>query len=162
MATEEYILRMKEYMLEMEKKESFFLFVKRGAAVKKLVDRYIATTTDPESCDFCQKQHVLRSKVVHEKHCLVRLAMEARSDVTKMTTFCLRAQDVDDELCQQRGLLFLEVMKVTMAERIPLDDMIHAYDRSLWEAYVNGKMEFLWPDGVWRKEEYTKKTVFHV
>jgi hypothetical protein len=143
---EEYILRMKEYMCEMEKDEGFFFFVKRGAAIKKLVDRYIVNTTDPESCDFCQK-HVLRSKLVHEKHCLVRLALEARSDVTKMTTFYLRAQDFDNELCQERGLLFLEVMKVTMAERIPLEDMIHAYDRSLWEAYVNGRMEFLWPDG---------------
>jgi hypothetical protein len=76
-----------------------------------------------------------------------------------MTTFCLLAQDVDDELCQERGILFLEVMKVTMAERIPSKDMLHAYNTSLVEDYLNDRMEFLWPDGVWRKEEYRGKTV---
>ena len=92
----------------------------------------------------------------------MRLALEARSDVTKMTTFCLRAQDVDDELCDERGIMFADVMKITMAGRIPLEEMLHAYDRSIVEDYLNDRMEFLWPDGVWRKEEYRKKTVFHV
>ena len=130
-------------MFEMEKNESFFLFMRKGAAVKKLVDRYIDHTTDPESCDFCQKQHVLRSKLVHEKDCLVRLVLEAQSDVTKMTTFCLRAQDVDNKLCDERGILFADVMKVTMAEHIPLKDTLRVYDRFSVEDYLNDGMEFL-------------------
>jgi hypothetical protein len=47
-----------------------------------------------------------------------------------------------------------------VAKRFPLEDMIHAYDRSLWEAYVNGRTEFFWLKGVWRKEECTKMNFF--
>lgn len=53
-------------------------FLQNGAAVKKLIDEYIANNENSITCDFCKKQYYLRTKVVHEKHCLVRLALESR------------------------------------------------------------------------------------
>lgn len=52
-------------------------FLQNGAAVKKLIDEYIANNENSITCDFCKKQYYLRTKVVHEKHCLVRLALES-------------------------------------------------------------------------------------
>jgi hypothetical protein len=134
----------------------FWMFIKKGVRVKKPIDSYNASNANSTGCNFCEKQHVLRSKLVHEEHCLVRLALEGKSDVTKMATFCLRAQDIKDELLEEGLLLFPEVMEITMAKSIPLDIMVKAFDRSIWDDYVNGRKEFMWPDGVWRKEEYVR------
>lgn len=143
-----------KYEFRMEENKGFENFMKTGAVVKKLVDSYISDHTDSDSCDYCKKQYVLRSILVHEKHCLVRLAKETETDVTKMTTFCLRAQDVKEDLLDMELLTVSEVLKITMADRIPFHVMEDTFYETLWEDYYHGRMEFLWPDGVWRKEEY--------
>lgn len=68
-----------------------------GAAVQKLVDNYIESKRKSTTCEFCKKKTLfIENLVVHEKHCLVRLAIESEVNPEKISTFCLRACDIDD------------------------------------------------------------------
>lgn len=127
-------------------------FLQKGAAVKQLIDKYIVKNEKSVTSEFCKKQYYLRMKLIHEKHCLVRLAIESEVNPRKMSTFCLRAYDFDDTSLEEPGD-FLEVLKITMADRLPKQIMEEAYDEYTTESYYNGTMEFLWPDGTWRREE---------
>lgn len=99
-------------------------FLQNGAAVKKLIDEYIANNENSITCDFCKKQYYLRTKVVHEKHCLVRLALESRKDPTKMSTFCLHADGFEKESLKEMTD-FAEVLKITMADRVPKEIIVN-------------------------------------
>lgn len=70
--------------------------LQNGTAVKKFVDYYIESNRKSTTCEFCKKHYSLKTKVVHEKHCLVRLAIESEVNPEKMSTFCLHASDIDD------------------------------------------------------------------
>lgn len=78
--------------------------------------------------------------------------MESEVNSQKMTTFCLRAYDIDDALLEEPSD-FTEVQKITMADRVPKQIMKDAYDEYITESYYNGTVDFLWPDGTWRREE---------
>lgn len=86
--------------------------------------------------NFVKKHYSLRTKLVHEKHCLVRLAMESEVNPEKMLTFCLRACDFDNI--------------------VPKECIEKAYDDYLYECYNNGTMLFLCPDGQWRPREHVE------
>lgn len=66
-----------------------------------MIDKYKVNNEKSISCEFCNKQYNLRTKLEHEKHCLVRLAMESEVNPQKMSTFCLRAYDIDDILLEE-------------------------------------------------------------
>ncbi|XP_061191610.1 uncharacterized protein LOC133199788 [Saccostrea echinata] len=99
---------------------NFRHFLKDGAIVKKRIDKYIAENGDCRSCDFCKKQYSLRTKFVHENHCLVKLAKESKMDPLKMATFCLRACDLED-VSLEEPMEFSEVLKTIMAEQLDND-----------------------------------------
>lgn len=125
-----------------EREEGIRNFLTNGAAVKKSVDNYIESNRKSTTCEFCKKQYSLRTKVVHEKHCLVRLAIESEVNPEKMTTFCLRAFDIDD-IPLEKPSDFKEVLKLTKADLIPKENIDEAYDDYLYECYHNGTMEFV-------------------
>lgn len=136
-------------------------FLQNGAAVKKLIDEYIANNENSITCDFCKKQYYLRTKVVHEKHCLMRLALESRKDPTKMSTFCLRAYGFEKESLKEMTD-FAEVLKITMADRVAKEIIEHALSKSIDESYNNGTMEFLCPDGIWRSRDQVEKKEWYL
>lgn len=76
-----------------EREKGIRNFLRDGAAVKKLVDKYIESNWKSTTCEFCKKHYSLRTKLVHEKHCLVRLAMESEVNPEKNVNVllaCLR------------------------------------------------------------------------
>lgn len=73
--------------------------------------------------------------MIHEKHCLVRLALESEVNPQKMSTFCLPAYDIDDIPLEEPGDA-LEVIKITMADREPKQIMRDAYDEYTTESYL--------------------------
>lgn len=138
-----------------EREEGIRNFLRDGAAVKKLIDKYIESNGKSTTCEFCKKHYSLRTKLVHEKHCLVRLAMESEVNPEKMLTFCLRACDFDD-IPLEKPSDFTEVLKLTKADIVPKECIEKAYDDYLYECYNNGTMLFLCPDGQWRPREHVE------
>lgn len=53
--------------------------------------------------------------------------MESEVNPQKMSTFCLRAYDIDDILLEEPSD-FTEVLNITMADRVPKQIMKDAYD----------------------------------
>lgn len=112
-----------------------------------MIEKCIVNNEKSTSCEFCNNKYNLRTKLVHEKHCLVRLAMESEVNPQKMQTVCFRAYDIDDILLEEPSDV-TEVLKITMADRVPKLIMKDAYDEYITERYYNGTMELLWPDGI--------------
>lgn len=57
---------------------------------------------------------------------------------------------------------FAEVLKITMADRVPKEIMEDALSKSIDESYNNGTMEFLCPDGIWRSRDQVEKKEWYL
>lgn len=103
---------------------------------KNSVDNYIESNRKSTTCKFCRKQYSLRTKAVHEKHCLVRLANESEVNSEKMTTFCLRAFDINDIPLEKPS----DFLKLTKANLIPKKNIEEAYAIT----YMNANTTVQW------------------
>lgn len=65
--------------------------------------------------------------MIHEKRCLVILALESEVNPQKMSTFCLSAYDIDDMALEEPGDA-LEVIKITITDRVPNQIMRDAFN----------------------------------
>jgi hypothetical protein len=94
--------------------------MQRGACVKKLVDDYNMFHSDTKSCEFCKKQYILRLEFVHQKDCVVRLALKVKQDDKK---FMLMAQGIffDREMRKGEALSIEEVLEIARFDGIHLD-----------------------------------------
>lgn len=92
-----------------------------------MIDKFKVNNYKSIFWECCNKQYNLITTLVHENHCLVKLAIESEVNPQKMSTFCVRANDIVDILLEEPSD-FTEVLKITMADRVPKQIMKDAND----------------------------------